>query len=691
MRRAPDPVHATGAQTGTAYAWWCAIGALTVANPLLHKWVSDVADRLRAQWGFSTYDRGALALIPLVSLAVAVPLIVVGYRFVLRRQTLVSLLALLAVTAAAQHWLLVVNIELIHLPQFALIAALALRAGLGGPSALAVATLAGFVDETYQHLVIYANTPDTYFDINDIVLNTLGGAWGVLLFEAAARPGAHLSTTRMVQWVRRHRTALMVTAVGSVAAAWWLDPPVFDPLFRRTDAHPFYRVLSVGEGLVICGVIAAIVMFAWNGGAETRRTTPNARDVIVQTLSVLLAFVVSGCATAARVPATVGAAVPAAPAFITTFWCGPPLPEFDDDRAAQIAAAGFTVVGPPCEGPITPEGNLRALAVAARHGLTMWVSDARYNQSAPAHPGWESGVDAAVEQYRGHPALGGYFVTDEPSDARFDALRAVVTRLRANDPNTLAYINVYADYAFGARAEARYAQYLDRFIEAVRPTLLSYDYYTFGVKDDRPTFFASLARFRELGERHRLPFMLIVLAMPHGPYRDPTEAELSWQAYHALAYGASGISYFAYWTPVHVEHADVLKFRSGLIEAGQPTQHYTQAAALNRQLRALAAEMAPFHSVAVRDSTGETAPPLPFGRVEAISGGSVTAGFFEDRTGQVMVLLVNRDYRRPATITLRLQSESPRPQEFDPNRSGWTALDGVALGLPAGGARLLRW
>ena len=50
--------------------------------------------------------------------------------------------------------------------------------------------------------------------------------------------------------------------------------------------------------------------------------------------------------------------------------------------------------------------------------------------------------------------------------------------------------------------------------------------------------------------RHDVPFLLIVQAMPHGPYRDPTEAELAWQVHHALAFGARGISYFTYWTPV---------------------------------------------------------------------------------------------------------------------------------------------
>jgi len=73
-------------------------------------------------------------------------------------------------TALAQRALLVTNVELIHLPQFGLLAALLLVGGLPPQLAWIVATLAGAIDETYQLLVIYRALPNVYFDWNDIVL-----------------------------------------------------------------------------------------------------------------------------------------------------------------------------------------------------------------------------------------------------------------------------------------------------------------------------------------------------------------------------------------------------------------------------------------------------------------------------------------------------------------------------------------
>jgi len=390
-----------------------------------------------------------------------------------------------------------------------------------------------------------------------------------------------------------------------------------------------------------------------------------------------------------------GPSIPASTAsstFITTFWCGPPLDAFDDARAEEIVTAGFTIVGPPCEGPVDVERNQRALGVAARHGLTMWISDARFNRLARTLPNWKEQVGAAVADYKDRPGFGGYFVTDEPSAARFDDLAAIVAELRAADPAHVAYINLLADYIPGGLGVPTYSDYVERFIMTVRPSLLSYDYYPFEVrKRDRPTFFSNLAVVREHATRHRVPFMLIVLAMPHGPYRDPTEAELSWQVFHALAYGARGISYFAYWTPVHVEHAEVMKFRTGLIERGGPTRHYAEAARLNRIVRILGHELESFRSVGVADSQGEVAAAFPLGPISGIVGGNVTAGLFVNDAGQQVVMLVNRDYRTSTRVELRVRDGLPTPEQLNVETGRWNRGDGTVIRLRPGGSQLLRW
>jgi len=179
--------------------------------------------------------------------------------------------------------------------------------------------------------------------------------------------------------------------------------------------------------------------------------------------------------------------------------------------------------------------------------------------------------------------------------------------------------------------------------------------------------------------------------MPHGPYRDPTEAELAWQVFHAMAFGARGISYFAYWTPVNVVSAEDLNFRYGLIENGKPTLHYFQAARLNRAVRAIAAQLAPFRSAGVADSRGEIAPGFPVGPIAGIQGGAVTAGLFADGQGRLAVLLVNRSYRHGVEARLKLRAGEATPEVFDTSGERWRAARVPVFTLAPGGAQLLRW
>jgi hypothetical protein len=422
-----------------------------------------------------------------------------------------------------------------------------------------------------------------------------------------------------------------------------------------------------------------------------RRESENNRRRIGRILGCVAAcaLVASGGCTAAS-PLASRIAAPSQRPFVLTFWCGPPLAQFDDARAAEIAAAGFNIVGAPCDGGFDAALNLVALDVAQRHGLRMWVADHRYGLPAVAAPDWPAPLAAAVADYRNHPALDGYFVADEPPVPQFESVAAAVAGLRDADPSHLAYVNLLPDYvpaeALGAPS---YEDYVEQFIATVHPQLLSYDYYPFGHEKDRSTFFTNLATIRAAALRYRLPFMLIVLAMPHGPYRNPGEAELAWQAHHALAYGARGISYFTYWTPA--PRGDEWDGHEGLIEDGRPTLHYFQVARLNRELRALGGALTGFASIAVADAAGEIGVPFPLGPIDAIEGGSITAGLFGDGHGRLAVLLVNRDYRYGTNAVVRLHAGAAAPEAFDAESGQWDRSGALSFVLPPGGARLLRW
>jgi hypothetical protein len=679
-----------------------AVGALLIGNMFLHKPISNVCDALYARIGRTPYERLMLVVIATGSIVGALALVRGGWPRLRRRRALSCLLALAVVTVLVQRWMLVSNVELIHLPQFGLFAALLLAAGLGPVAAWVGATAAGVIDETYQYLVIYAHVPGVYFDYNDVVLNAIGAAWIVVLVAAAGVGDAVMDRGR---WQRLLLAGLLV----GLGVALWLAPPhivavdgfpYWRPALSRAATGLDYHVMPASEGLATLGLLWVLVRIATraSGEAAARPSAP---------VALMVALCLGGCAPSPR-PATAPPALPAPGAwpgaarsdgvprpedqpFIVTFWCGPPLAEFSDQRAAEIAAAGFTVVGAPCEGAITPALNRRALDVAARHGLRMWISERRVAEAVDDAPNPQPQLAAAVADYRDHPALDGYFLFDEPTAAQFDDLAKQVAALRAADPGHLPYINLPPDFSPpDALGSASYGEYLAQFVATVQPPLLSFDYYPFKTDRDRATFFDNLGLVRATARAHDLPFLLIVQAMPHGPYRDPTAAEIAWQVNHALAFGARGISYFAYWTPVHVTGADRWRFRHGLVEGGQPTEHLGQVAQINRDARAWAHQLQGFTSIAVADSGGHFGTPLPIAPIAAIDGGSATAGFFV-RDGMMAVLLVNQDYSNAQRVVLRLQPGAPLPQTFDPAAGRWQSLAERGILLPPGGARLLRW
>ncbi len=404
--------------------------------------------------------------------------------------------------------------------------------------------------------------------------------------------------------------------------------------------------------------------------------------------AVLLCF---ACGNRAPQPASLPRPAPPratiADEFITTFWCGPPLAVFDDGRAREIREAEFNLVGASCEGAVTPRLNLRALEIAHRHGLRMLIKDARISVAQELSAGWREKASRAIGFYKHRPGLAGFFLADEPSGARNPDISAMRRRIRREAPGKIGYVNLLPDYAFLGAED--YREHVEAYLFETQPDILSYDHYPFLLERDRPSYFENLSMIRELALEYRVPFMTIVQLMPHADYRDVTYGELSWQVFHALAFGARGISYFAYWTPSRVPDNLAYRFRDGIIEAGLPTEHYHQVAKLNRLVRALAGQTEGLTSVGVWDSRGRfgaNALPLPFA---GIDGGPITIGSFAGSGGRRAALVVNQNYRESITVAPTF-STGVTAETFDPISGEWTPLP-AAIDLPPGAAHLLRW
>jgi hypothetical protein len=237
----------------------------------------------------------------------------------------------------------------------------------------------------------------------------------------------------------------------------------------------------------------------------------------------------------------------------------------------------------------------------------------------------------------------GYYLRDEPTSSFFPGLAIVSDLVKDQHPGVWPYINLFPNYAHaGQLGAANYDEYVERFIEACKPPILSYDHYAiFENGGMRGEYFANLESVRRAALKHNLPFWQIVLSMGCLNYREPTPADLRFEVYTSLAYGARGLSYFCYFTPA------VGNFRNGPIDQfGNETAAWPMMRQVNLQIAKLAPTLLKLKSDRVYHfgdvPTGCTAPDDQ-SLVKAI-GGSMLVGDFTHEDGSRYVMVVNKDF-----------------------------------------------
>ncbi|MCC6679371.1 MAG: hypothetical protein IT445_00565 [Phycisphaeraceae bacterium] len=254
--------------------------------------------------------------------------------------------------------------------------------------------------------------------------------------------------------------------------------------------------------------------------------------------------------------------------FLISYWGGPPAEETTLERYREIAECGFNVVMPPANDADVPT-NLKILDLCAELGLKAIIADNRMPEAAgELSDEKKQALDALVADYTNHPALAGYFIRDEPPTRLLPAVAAIHRYLLEKDPHHLPFVNLYPNYAKPARFDDKgYEDHVAQFIELVQPRLVSWDHYK-QMAGDESLYFLNLNTIRQQCLKANLPYVQIILALPHWSYRNPSEADLRWQVYTSLAYGVRGIMYFTYLDTAGLEPGR----RPGDLRARRPTR-----------------------------------------------------------------------------------------------------------------------
>lgn len=361
-------------------------------------------------------------------------------------------------------------------------------------------------------------------------------------------------------------------------------------------------------------------------------------------------------------------------------WDAPPN---DPVVLKRMRECGLTVAGfvPPSALDACDAAGLKAIVADAR------VSGYEWQQVDPAAS--RARVTELVAQVRNHPAVYGYQLRDEPTAAFFPGLATVSGVVKEAHPGAWPYINLFPNYATpGQLGAADYETYLEKFVETCGPPILSYDHYALleggGLREG---YFANLEAVRRVARKHDLPFWNIVLTAAHFNYREPTPADLRFQAYTSLAYGARGLAYFKYFGPA------VGNYRAAPIDQfgnETPTWHAMrnvnlQIAALGPTLLKLTSDRVYHFGVVPPGCTGPDDASL----VEAIAGPMLVGDFTHENASRY-VFIVNKDFAGSVPCQPKFRAAPSRLELVSPYSGRLVPFEGEQTWLAPGQGALLK-
>ncbi len=366
--------------------------------------------------------------------------------------------------------------------------------------------------------------------------------------------------------------------------------------------------------------------------------------------------------------------------FAIGFWVGPPADANMDRHYADIAAANFTlVIGG--FGARTPETIKKQIALCEKYDLKVLVARA--------------GLPPA--DLPEGKTVWGYTIQDEPSLKDFPGLRETVDAIRQTRPGKLAYINLFPNYANERQLGTKtYDQHVGKFIDIVNVDVLSMDHYPMMTpdKDSRTKYCDNLKVMRKYSQKAGIPFWNFFNTMPFGPHFDPTEAQLRWQIYTSIAYGAKGVLYFCYWTP---RGGEFPKGGAIITAEGRKTRHYEQAKRINHNIKNLGPTLMNLTSTRIcrvkpDDDPSKALADTP---IKGITKGDYLVGVFKHKDGRRAVLLNNYSYAYTAWPTLEFDAPTEQVREVCketgkgiPVADDSPAMEGLQISLDSGEGRL---
>ena len=368
---------------------------------------------------------------------------------------------------------------------------------------------------------------------------------------------------------------------------------------------------------------------------------------------------------------------------ISIFW--PPTKDYiNDEQYKLMADAGITYVmgsGDALGAKATQE---KMLELCDKYGMLMTVGDDRLGSNLLRMN--EEQIKAVVEEYKGVPGVGGYYMLDEPFNPNtfIDAYRT----LKMLEPDKYMHLNFLPAGAY-ANLDT-YISQMNDWCKLCASTgypldYLMYDRYPYGTAAgsmDRVGFLSNMDACHDVGLANDVKTGAYIqsVCIP-GAYRRPTDSEIRYEIYMYLAYGYKQISYFTWFTPVDRSEP----FADGIISStGVPNKHYAAVSKINHEVLALGKVLIGCDALEIYlngETWGQQSIPEDF-PLQPDDNKNYTVSLLKDKeSGRNYLMVVNNNFSKKQTLSLRLDASITSLQRV-------SKTDGTLSVVDIGGGKL---
>lgn len=353
--------------------------------------------------------------------------------------------------------------------------------------------------------------------------------------------------------------------------------------------------------------------------------------------------------------------------FLISIYSPPPAKFLNDDQYQVLKDAHVDIllnIGPGVKND--KEGNLQTLDLARKYGFKVYVFDGRLSGS-------DEKIQEMVSDYRAHPALGGYYITDEPDSARLKSAVDVMSKVKKLDPQKDAYINHLPDWAVNNYEH----EFLERYIQLAGKeniNYLAYDNYPYKRKQKlEKTYFNNLEIIRRVGLKYNIKTSSCLQSF--GMYfsgveelRRPNADEIRMNVYSNLAYGIKNPVWYPYWTQDNMSSITVSL--CVIDSAGVKTDMYEPFRQMNGEMKQLGKTLINLDAQEVYHTgdslwVGTVRPPAGFiFKIQDEKADFILSRLVEKTSEKEYVMVVNRSFKQPRQMTFQVKDSVKKIKEI---------------------------